>query len=409
MAGNFADSPPSGDDVRRLIFDAVPVERSDDLLVPPGAVSLSGGDWLDKVGAWADTLGLSGDRALREVLDDPSAGTSLVGSFVVGMCDAIAQLWAAYGAGTIEGLLEPRPPIVFAVPTRATGRRQPLRIAIATPFTDRDAFVEALLGRPVPRTPRYAMRVPASRLDLTGSLPEVARALGLYDAQLGAADLVDIRSEARAAGALDAEDLGWVVERMFARLGRVDRGLGALGEALHRADPQAFAASPLGRFAAALARGVKRPAGVEWPAVLTLELGPLVVLVGLWDPSDVGLRQHRRPMAAHLRYRMDYEVAPWHRFADLTRRREVLLLCTNRRVELFARFPFVRRLAERDGFAAQLDPPLPTIAQLATGLRRRYAEEYAEETEATTLHRLYKTSSALSRGKRGPIPRDRPS
>lgn len=114
----------------------------------------------------------------------------------------------------------------------------------------------------------------------------------------------------------------------------------------------------------------------EWAAAF--DLGVVGVHgLAMWAPGAYELRQHRRAMAAHLRYLFDHPVSPWNRFGDERRRREALLV-------------YWRRLEPI------MDRPAPMIAHICTVVRRKWPAAYEGEPREVTLRRLYRITRRLA-------------
>jgi hypothetical protein len=151
---------------------------------------------------------------------------------------------------------------------------------------------------------------------------------------------------------------------------------------LMRADPDAWAESPLGRYLLPLSRGApgwRSPrVATEWAAAF--DLGVVGVQgVALWVPGAYGLRKHRRTMAAHLRYLFDRLVTPWNRPAQEHHRWEAMLVYWRRRL------------------APALDEPAPTIERICSIVRNRWPAAYEGESREATLRRLYRLSRSIGR------------
>lgn len=253
-------------------------------------------------------------------------------------------------------LLDLAPPIV-----RRLSSTDPGRFGVFHPRTERDPFIEALLGRPVPKRPRYLpdrpavtarLRSPAELMDSLG--PAIPEASGLSP-----------REQVALGGERLAETIDYYAE---------DPALGRTATALMRDNPEAFVSTPLGEWLLQLqtdviARDAARPPFL-FEFVTVFEVAPGVTFgIAWWDPADVGARQHRAKVAAYLRYLFDYRVAPWNRWSDVRSRREALRLSARRQGE--------------------------TIGALAERVRTSHAEDYPAESGRVTLARLYRINRML--------------
>jgi len=281
-----------------------------------------------------------------------------------------AALEALEMVGDPDRWFVPAPPHVMIV-----GRFRNITIGVFTWATDPDAFAEALLGRPVPRHPRYAPRGPVEPLDLTdgealdwaelwGIDPQATATLWGLGAQNAARESAALLPAVRRAGGDD-----WAVSGFFA--------------AVAKEDPQAFARSPFGRLLLPIARGApgwrKRPE-VEW--IWSADLGILgAVGFAWWIPGDPSLRRHRAAYAGHLRYVFDRHVAPWRRYKDPRSQREAFLIF---------QVPHAAALAEPDTRV--------TIRQLADFARRTWPDSYSSERPEVTLRRMYRLSARKAGG-----------
>lgn len=259
--------------------------------------------------------------------------------------------------------------------TMIVGRSRKIRIGVFTWATDADAFAEALLGRPVPRHPRYAARGPAEALDLVGRE-------ALDWAELWGIDLRAITT-LWGLGAERARRESAALLPAVRRAGGDDQAVSGLFAAVAKEDPQAFARSPFGRLLLPIARGApgwrKRPE-VEW--IWSADLGILgAVGFAWWIPGDASLRHHRAAYAGHLRYLFDHHVAPWRRHKDPRSQREAFLIC---------QLPRAAALAEPETHV--------TIKQLADFARRTWPDSYLSERSEVTLRRMYRLSARKAGG-----------
>jgi hypothetical protein len=246
-----------------------------------------------------------------------------------------------------------------------------VRVGLFDWTTDRDAFIEALLGRPVPAIPRYDQRGPILPVMFTSDFDAIRGLLG--------ARMEDRIALFNLAGAQAAQQLDPLAKLASATSGR-DPVRAAVGYALLRIDPEGFLASPGGR----VMRKATRRLHSGRPPRLDLELG------GAFDIGIAGqlgivfwsgtkrLRSYRAAMAAYLRYLFDYEVAPQNRWHDARTQREALMVW------------FMARWA---GFA---EPGQRiTRPKIARALRREHATDYEGEDEAATVRRLYRISALI--------------
>ncbi len=228
-------------------------------------------------------------------------------------------------------------------------------------YTDRDAFIEQLLGRPVPQRPRYAPR-PTIRGEIAPSAEEEASIVGREP--LGSSG--GNRRIAELSGAV----------RSSAREALRDPALRAMVGELAGRNPVAFAELPIARV---LMDTVENRPGWQRLDDGLVELAftfanPPYGWVGFafWLPGQPGLRSLRRESAAHLRYLFDFVVAPWNRWTDPRTRREAALVVV--------------------GGAAGL-----SIRAVADQTRAGHPELYLGEPPDVTLGRIYRLSARLQR------------
>jgi hypothetical protein len=254
-------------------------------------------------------------------------------------------------------LLDLTPPIV-----QGPSDRDSFRYGVFHARTDRDAFIEALLGRPVPTHPRYRKEplVVATEIEARERLRD---ALGPPFAEFGQQLSGQLGLTARRRVSDAITDL---VE---------DPGLVAALDKILTGDPDAFAASPPGVLLLSALRDDPLwhfpLARLGWEFVTVAPIGPGVFVgTAWWDRSGVEGRRYRRAVAAHLRYLFDHVVSPWNRWPDRTTRREAATLLRRR-------------------------PGQESISALAARLRTEHGESYAQEEAAKTTRRLYRLNASL--------------
>ncbi len=264
-------------------------------------------------------------------------------------------------------------------PSRWSERTEPLivrygrvRVGLFDWTTDRDAFIEALLGRPVPSTPRYEQRGPILPVMSRSDFDSVRELLG--------ARMEDKIALLHVTGARIANGLDPLV-KLAAATSCCDPVRAAVGYALLRIDPQGFAASPSGRMTlramGAAPRGRTPRLDMELAGVFDIDLAGYLGLV-FWSGAKQ-LRSYRATMAAHLRYLFDYEVAPQCRWPDERTRREALMVW------------FMDRLARLAEPGQRV-----TRSKIARALRREHPGDYEGENEAVTVRRVYRVSAKLT-------------
>jgi hypothetical protein len=249
-----------------------------------------------------------------------------------------------------------------------------VRVGLFDWATDRDAFIEALLGRPVPASPRHEQRGPILPVSLTSDFNAIRQLLG--------ARMEDTVALFGLTGDRAAHQLG-PVERLAAASSGGDPVRAAVGYALLRIDPQGFAASPVGRMTLKATRPQPRgrPPRLDLELAGAIDIGTAGRLGLVFWSSAKNLRSYRATMAAHLRYLFDHEVAPQGRWTDVRTQREALTLW------------FLTRWA---GFA---EPgQLLTRRKIAEVLRRNHPAEYEGEDDTVTRARVYRISAALRSG-----------
>jgi len=263
-------------------------------------------------------------------------------------------------------------------PSRWLERTEPVivkyghvRVGLFDWTTDLDAFIEALLGRPVPASPRYEQRGPILPVMNTSDFDAIRQLLG--------ARIEDKIALVHLTGAWAAHELDPLVKLAAATSGG-DPVRAAVQYALLRIDRQGFAASPAGRMTIRAMR--QAPLG-RTPR-LDLELaGPFDIGIAgqlglaFWSGAKQ-LRSYRAAMAAHLRYLFDYEVAPQNRWPNERTRREALMVW------------FLTR------WAGLAEPGQSvTRPKIARYLRLQNPADYEGEAELVTIRRLYKLSTAM--------------
>lgn len=271
---------------------------------------------------------------------------------------------------SIDQANEPSRWFELTEPVILTYRDGRVRFGVFDWTTDRDAFIETLLGQPVPRRPRYERDVPivpakfASEFDLVRTYvgASIDDTIALYGMARGEA--------VRETGPLD---------RVAAQMADGDAVLEAVQQAAVRIDPDGFASSPLGRVELGIMRAAHRwrtpGADIELASAYDLGLGGTIGMTfwsGTWE-----LRSYRRAMAAHLRYLFDYAVAPPRRWPDARTQREAMTVW---QVARYALMEFGHRITRPD---------------IARFLRRDNPADYEGEDETVTIRRVYRLSAAL--------------
>ncbi len=264
---------------------------------------------------------------------------------------AIADLVAQLLTGD---LMRPAPPIIHQ-PDDPNG----VRWGFFHLSTDRDAFIEQLLGRPVPAHPRYARR-PAIRGDVAPSAEE-------EESVVGREPLRSPRGNRRTAELSSA--VRWAAREAF-----LDPALRAAAGDLAGRNPASFVELPTAKV---LIGALENRPGWRRLDVGTVELSftfanPPIGWVGFafWLPGEPLLRPLRRDSAAHLRYLFDFVVAPWNRWLDPRTRREAALVVLGGGAGLS-----IRGVAER--------------------MRSRHPELYRDERPDVTMRRIYRLSARL--------------
>lgn len=247
--------------------------------------------------------------------------------------------------------------------------RHGTRIGVLTWATDRDAFIEELLGRPVPRSPRYATQLPEIPAQFSGDVEAVQASLGF-----GIRDRSALYGEGRAQAIQHLYQLMPVIDRAA-----TDQSAAALLHLLAEREPRAVVDSPLGRILLPVARAAPRwrTPNIRPELAASFDLGGMVrrLAVVVW-PRVASMRSNRRQMAAYLRRLFDHGIAPWASRRDPRNRRELILLYF------------------RAGWPA-VDIGPRTVKDTAAALRRHHPAAYVDETPAQTLKRLYHFSAGL--------------
>lgn len=309
---------------------------------------------------WIDSLGLEAHHdALRPILAQPS---ELLDALFGATWQALDHYVRLVGDPMAPGL----PPVVVR------HGRNGLRVGVLTWATDRDAFIEELMGRPVPRSPRYGASAPDVSAQLIGDIAAVQAALG-FDVRDGAA----FYGEGRDQSLRHLEELTPLIDRSAA-----DQSGAEFLKLVAASDPRVFADSPIGRVLLPVARAAPgwRMPNIRAELAATFDLGGMIRLVTIviW-PRVAEMRRDRRTMAAYLRRIFDRRVAPWARRRDPRTRRELILLHF------------------RAGWPA-MEIPAHTIKETAVALRRGHPAAYTDETPSQTLKRLYYFSAELRGG-----------
>ena len=264
-------------------------------------------------------------------------------------------------------------------PSRWFERTEPLilpyrdgsvRFGIFDPTTDRDGFIEALLGRPVPARPRYDRNPPIVPARFASEFDDLRSYLGASIDDTIALFGMTSGEAVRETGPLD---------RVAAHMADGDPVLASVQQAAVRIDPDGFAASPLGRVELGIMRAAHRwrtpRADIQLASAWDLGFAGRIGMAfwsGAW-----GLRSYRAALAAHLRYLFDYAVAPQNRWRDARTRREAMTVWQVARYALIEPAPHITR---------------PMIARV---LRSENPTDYDSEDEAVTIRRLYRLSAAL--------------
>jgi hypothetical protein len=255
-------------------------------------------------------------------------------------------------------------------------RDRSVRFGIFDPTTDRDGFIEALLGRPVPGRPRYERNVPIVPARFVSEFDDLRSYLG--------ASVGDTIALYGMTGAEAARETG-PLDRVAARMADGDAVLAAVQQAAVRVDPDGFVASPLGRIELGIMRAAHRwrTPGADIELASAWDLGRAGTIgMAFWSGARE-LRSYRAVMAAHLRYLFDYAVAPQNRWPDVRTQREAMTI----------------GLVDR--YAGLLEPGQHvTRPDIARVLRSENPADYEGEDEAATVRRLYRLSVKLNA--RGP-------
>jgi hypothetical protein len=270
-------------------------------------------------------------------------------------------------AGDPPRWAERTPPVIL--PYRG-GR---LRFGIFDWTTDQDAFIEALLGRPVPRRPRYQPSGPVLPVRFESEFDFIRE-------QLGAT--IDDTIDLFGMSAGDAAGQRGPLDGVAAHMAGDDAVRTAVQQAAVQIDPDGFSASPVGKLTLGVLRSAPRwrtpGAQMELAGAYDLGIGGSVGLA-FWSGATQ-LRSSRAAMAAHLRYLFDYEVAPQNRWPDARTRHEAMTIWVLTRYAAFAE-PGQRVTR-------------PNIARV---LRGQNPADYGGEDEGATVRRLYRLSAAMRR------------
>ncbi len=256
---------------------------------------------------------------------------------------------------------------------RRAGR---VRVGIFDWTTDRAAFIEALLGRPVPRRPRYERNVPIVPARFASEFDDLRSYLGA-----SIEDTIDLFGMSASEAARETGPL----DRVAAHMADGDPVVAAVQQAAVRVDPDGFATSPWGRIELGIMRAAHRwrtpGADFELASAYDIGLGGTIGMAfwsGAWE-----LRSYRAAMAAHLRYLFDFAVAPQSRWSDVRTQREAMTI----------------GLVDR--YSGLLEPGrLVTRRDIARALRSENPADYEGEDKAVTIRRLYRISGKLKA--RGP-------
>lgn len=248
-----------------------------------------------------------------------------------------------------------------------------VRVGLFDWTTDRDVFIEALLDRQVPGSPRYERRGPILPARFGSDFDVVRQLLGAR-----IEDTIELFGMSGAVAARRVDP----IDRMAVAMAGGDGVQADVHKAIVQVDPDGYAATRAGR----MTLGVMRAASHWCTPRMDLELAGafdvgMAGRVGLafWSGARQ-LRSHRATMAAHLRYLFDYEVAPQNRWPDARTRREALTVWF---------LPRWAGLAEPGKSVTRL--------KMARCLRREHPHDYEGEAEAVTVRRLYRLSAAMHR------------
>jgi hypothetical protein len=248
-----------------------------------------------------------------------------------------------------------------------------VRVGLFDWTTDREPFIEALLGRPVPAHPRYEKRGPVLPARFAGDLDEVHDLLG--------AAVADTRALFGMAGPEVARQAG-PLGRVAANMAGGDPVGAAIQNAAVQIDPDGYAATPAGRATLGVLRAAPRwrtpRMDLELAGAFDIGIAGRLGLV-FWG-TTMQLRPYRAAMAAHLRYLFDYAVAPQNRWPDARTQREATT------VWLMSRW-------------AGLAEPGQSVTRpkIARHLRSGNPADYEGEGEVVTVRRLYRLSAAMHR------------
>lgn len=246
-----------------------------------------------------------------------------------------------------------------------------VRVGLFDWTTDRDAFIEALIGRQVPASPPYAQLGPMLPVWFASDFDVVRQLLG--------ATVEDTIALFGMSGAAAARKVG-PLDRVAAAMAGGDPVRADVQKALLRIDPDGYAATPAGRATLGVIRAAPqwRTPRMDLELAGAFDVG-IAGRVGLafWGGARE-LRSYRATMAAHLRYLFDYAVAPQNRWPDARTQREATTVW------------FLSR------WAGLAEPGQSvTRPKIARHLRRVNPADYEGEAEAVTVRRLYRMSANL--------------
>jgi hypothetical protein len=268
-------------------------------------------------------------------------------------------------AGDPARWLERTEPVIVAYRSGRT------RVGFFDWTTDRDAFIEALLGWPVSGRPRYEQTGPSLPVRFTGEFEHVRKMLG-----------ATFRDSIALYGMSGASAVGYgdVIGRVAANNADGDPVRAELQRAAVQIDPAGFAATPGGRVVLGVVQAAFRwrtpRADLELATTYDLGIGGRIGLA-VWG-TNRELRHCRAAMSAHLRYLFDYAVAPQNRWPDPRTQREATAIWLMGRLAALA----------EPGQAV-------TRPKIARFLRRENPADYEGEDEAATIRRVYRISALI--------------
>ncbi len=336
---------------------------------------------------------------ISDLPDDPSSPRSLSGIERQRGSLSSSQTWLANGAAALDpsvlsALASDRDSPFYdslfglvlrgleqaVAPERWSERTEPVvvnyghvRVGLFDWTTDRDDFIETLLGGQVPTSLAYAPRGPVLPVWFAKDYDVVRKLLG--------ATVEDTIALFGMSGAEAAQQVG-PLDRVATAMADRDPVRGNVQKALLRIDPDGYAATRAGRATL----GVMRSAPQWRSPRMDLELAGAFDVgvagrVGLafWG-SARPLRSYRATMAAHLRFLFDYAVAPQNRWPDVRAQREATAVW------------FLPRWGGLAGPGQSVTRP-----KIARYLRRENPSDYEGEAEAVTVRRLHSLSAAMRR------------